>query len=503
MNISFGILGLTLLVALLLCLRGVRSATTLEQWSVGGRGFGTALVFLLLAGEIYTTFTFLGGSGWAYGKGAPAFYIISYGTVAYIMSYWLLPAIWKRGHSWKVLSQPEFFTRAYDSPLLGKIVAIVGIIALIPYLVLQLRGLGIIVSEVSEGVVSTTVAIWIGAISTVIYVVLAGIKGSALNAALKDILVLVAVVGLGIALPYHHFGGIGPMFDKIIAAKPGFLTLPETGQSSSWFVSTVLLTALGYYMWPHTFGSLFSAKDSNAFRRNAALLPIYQLILLFVFFVGFAALLVVPGLSGTDVDLSLLRIVRVTYGPWVLGFVGAAGLLTALVPGSMILMSAATMLARLFKPAQTAHTRDANGNAIIKKNDNSDLMLARWLVPVIASVAIFFTFQGGATLVSLLLMGYSMVTQLFPSMIAVLTGSRMRAAGAIAGILVGEATVAALTISKATLAVMLPSWPHVVTDLNVGVVALGLNLVAMFVVNAVMGQGRVEAKFVAANDRVP
>ncbi|MBV8261445.1 MAG: sodium:solute symporter family protein, partial [Paraburkholderia sp.] len=37
----------------------------LEQWAVGGRSFGTAFVFLLMAGEIYTTFTFLGGSGFA------------------------------------------------------------------------------------------------------------------------------------------------------------------------------------------------------------------------------------------------------------------------------------------------------------------------------------------------------------------------------------------------------------------------------------------------------
>ena len=33
---------------------------SLEQWTVGGRGFGAIFVFLLLAGEIYTTFTFLG-----------------------------------------------------------------------------------------------------------------------------------------------------------------------------------------------------------------------------------------------------------------------------------------------------------------------------------------------------------------------------------------------------------------------------------------------------------
>ena len=79
MMISLGILSATLLLALLLSVRGARSAggstsgtTSLEQWSVGNRGFGTILVFMLLAGEIYTTFTFLGGSGWAYGRGAPA-----------------------------------------------------------------------------------------------------------------------------------------------------------------------------------------------------------------------------------------------------------------------------------------------------------------------------------------------------------------------------------------------------------------------------------------------
>jgi solute:Na+ symporter, SSS family len=67
----------------------------LEQWTVGGRGFGALFVFLLMAGEIYTTFTFLGGSGFAYGKGAPAYYILCYGTLAYVISYFMLPPIWR------------------------------------------------------------------------------------------------------------------------------------------------------------------------------------------------------------------------------------------------------------------------------------------------------------------------------------------------------------------------------------------------------------------------
>ena len=65
----------------------------LEQSTVGERGFGALFVFFLTAGEIYTAFSFLGGSGFAYGKGAPAYYILCYGALAYMISYFMLPPI--------------------------------------------------------------------------------------------------------------------------------------------------------------------------------------------------------------------------------------------------------------------------------------------------------------------------------------------------------------------------------------------------------------------------
>src|SRR4051812_16552533 len=136
------------------------------------------------------------------------------------------------------------------------------------------------------------------------------------------------------------------MFTAIQAEKPGFLALPPQGESVWWFDSTVLLTSLGFYMWPHTFGSLYTAKSESAFRRNAIVLPLYQLVLLFVFFVGFAAILQVPGLTGPEIDLSLFRLSVATFPAWVVGLIGAAGVLTALVLGSMILMAAATLLAQ-------------------------------------------------------------------------------------------------------------------------------------------------------------
>jgi Na+/proline symporter len=282
----------------------------LEQWTVAGRSFGAPLVFLLMAGEIYTTFTFLGGSGFAYGRRGPVYYILCYATLAYVM--------------------------------------------------------------------------------------VSGVRGSAWTAVAKDAAILLVVVFLGIYFPLHYYRGLGAMFAAIEQAKPGFTALPERGESVWWFSSTVLLTALGFYMWPHSFGSIYTARNERVIRLNAVMLPIYQLILLFVFLIGFAAILQVPDLKGPDVDLALFKLSVKSFDPWLVGVIGAAGVLTALVPGSMILMTAATLFANnLYRMVH----RSASDAHIVN--------VAKLFVPVVALVAIYFTLVGGQTIVTLLLMGYS------------------------------------------------------------------------------------------------
>ena len=68
-----------------------------QQYIVGGRSFGTLFLWVLMAGEIYTTFTFLGIAGLTYSQGAPAFYAMAYGTCAMIIGYFLTPAVWRIG----------------------------------------------------------------------------------------------------------------------------------------------------------------------------------------------------------------------------------------------------------------------------------------------------------------------------------------------------------------------------------------------------------------------
>lgn len=476
MNIALIIIFGFLLFSIFLGIRA-RSGKDMdmEQWTVGGRGFGTMLIFLLMAGEIYTTFTFLGGSGWAYGKGGPTFYILAYGCLAYVISYFLLPKVWEYAQEHKVMSQSDFFVSIYKSPYLGILVSFVGIIAIIPYLVLQLKGLGLIVSVASYGSISATAAIWIGAISVTVYVTISGIHGSAWTAVVKDILILGVVLFLGIYLPIHYYGGFQTMFESIEANQPGFLALPEQGLSISWFISTVLLTAIGFYAWPHIQGAIYSAQNPKVFRKNAMIMPLYQLVLLFVFFVGFAAIQQVPGLTGSQMDLALLKLTIQTFDPWLVGIVGAAGLLTALVPGSMVLMAASTLLAKNIYHVLAPKT-----------SDEKIAKIARYQVPFLALIAVFFTLKGGSTLVPLLLMGFSLVTQLFPPMVLGLSKRQfVTKQGAFSGIIVGVLIVAYTTITNTTIATAIPSLPQWVKDINTGIIALIVNIFIMTIVSII------------------
>jgi hypothetical protein len=99
-----------------------------------------------------------------------------------------------------------------------------------------------------------------------------------------------------VAVPYIYFGGIGPMFAALARAKPRQLVMPgaTTNLGHTWYVSTVFLVALGFYMWPHYIGASFTAKSGDVLRRNAVIMPFYSITMPLMFFVGLAATLVLP-----------------------------------------------------------------------------------------------------------------------------------------------------------------------------------------------------------------
>jgi SSS family solute:Na+ symporter len=418
-------------------LAGVHRKMDLEQWTVGGRGFGAILMFLLMAGEVYTTFAFLGASGWAYSRGGPILYVLAYLTLAYVVSFFILPPIWEVGRKHGMQTQSDFFSILYQNKYLSGLVCVVGIASLIPYLQLQLTGVGIIVSVASFDGIGRTPAMAIAVALLVAFVFASGVRAVAWVSVVKDVLMVIAAIAIGIGIPWIHFGGIGPMFAALAHARPAHLTMPgaTANLGHSWYISTVLLTSLGFYMWPHSFGATFTAKGADTLRRNAVVMPLYTLTLAFILFAGFAAVLVAPGLPNGD--LALLTVVRSTFPPWFLGVVGGAGALTAMVPASIFILTAATLFAKnLYRP-MFAPTM----------SDDQVAKLARATVIVLGLISLCLAIYSSTTLVSLLLTGYAGVTQFFPGVVLGLFWKRVATPAVFGGLVAGIATALGLMLS--------------------------------------------------------
>jgi len=430
----FAIVGIGVVIGFL---AGVRRKMNLEQWTVGARGFGMLLMFLLMAGEIYTTFSFLGASGWAYSRGGPTLYILAYLSLGAGVSFFILPHIWELGRKYKLQTQSDFFGLRYGNKYLAAFVCVVGVIFLIPYLQLQITGLGIIVNVASFNGIGRTSAMAISVALLAAFVLASGVRAVAWISVLKDVLMLVAAVSIGIGIPYLHYGGIGPMFAALAQTRPAHLTMPgaTTSLGHSWYITTVLLSALGAYMWPHAFGAAFTAKSGDTLRRNAIVMPLYTITLAFILFAGFTAVMVVPGLP--DGDLALLTIVRQSFPAWFLGVIGGAGALTAMVPASILILTAATLFAKnlcrpIFAPTMT---------------DDQVAKLARGMVLVLSAISLYLAIHSSTTLVSLLLLGYAGVTQFFPGVVLGLYWKHVTMPGVFAGMIAGVAIVAYLILT--------------------------------------------------------
>ena len=442
-----------------------------QQYIVGGRSFGTIFLWVLLAGEIYTTFTFLGIAGMSYSQGAPAYYVMAYGTCAYVIAYFLTPAVWRVGKEHNLLTGPDFFETRYNSRALGVGTAVLYFIMIVPYVSLQLSGLQILLRIAGYGAYDATAAVVIGFIILALFVFSAGLRGTAWASVVKDLFVLGAVIFAGIAIPVRFFGSPSGMFDRVAQLHQQMLVLPPGSafHGTTWFVSTVLLSAIGFFMGPQSFNAVFSARSGDTLRRNAMLLPFYQCFLSLMLFAGLSAALIAPGLKGPAVDQSFLLVVQHYYPSWLLGLVCAAGALAALVPGSALLLGGASVI-----------TKNVAGDALgIATSDKARTMLTRVLVIVVAVLALGVWLIAKRTVVELLLLYYNGIAQFAPGVIATFIWPRATAWGVGAGIAAGLAVavpLAALNITP--------------LGINAGFVGLAANVAVLALLSLVTPRPR-------------
>jgi SSS family solute:Na+ symporter len=424
-----GYLGLTLLVGLRAGRRASRSVT---GFVAGDRDFGLLVMYFITGATVFSAFAFLGGPGWAYSRGAAAYYILAYGVLGIAPWYWVGPRAAGVGRRNGYVTQAQLITGRFPSRTLSVLLAALSVAALIPYITLQMQGAGIVIEAVTEG----HVPLWLGAALAygivLVYVLTNGVTAVGWTNTFQGVFMLIIAWTLGLYLPTRLYGGVGQMFERIATERPELLAAPGLtagGEPWSWgaYSSSILVSAVGISLWPHLFMKAFTARSDDVLRRTVVLFPTFQLFLIPVFLIGFAGVLF-PGTPETADFILPFMVLETELSPIVVGLFCAGALSASMSTGDALLHAAASV------------TVEDGVRPFRKLGDGAQRRLIQGLVVVAGVVAYGFAVSGSSSLVVLLLTAYGIVAQLAPPVVAALYWPRATTSGVLAGLVAGAAT---------------------------------------------------------------
>ena len=123
----------------------------LDEWGLGGRGFGTFIAWFLIGGDLYTAYTFIAVPATLYAGSVVGFFAVPYTIIVYPMIFLFLPRLWSVSHRHGYVTPADFVQGRYDSRPLALAVAITGILATMPYIALQLVGIQVVLEVMGMG----------------------------------------------------------------------------------------------------------------------------------------------------------------------------------------------------------------------------------------------------------------------------------------------------------------------------------------------------------------
>ena len=424
-------LALTLAIGLL---SGRRASKSVAGYVAGDRDFGLLVMYFVLGASVFSAFAFLGGPGWAYSRGAAAFYILCYGVIGIVPYFFIGPRAAEMGRRHGYVTQAQLICGRFPSRGLSLMIAVLTVAAFIPYITLQMRGAGIVIEAVTEG----NVPLWAGAALAygivTVYVLFSGVAAVGWTNTFQGIFMLTIAWTLGLYLPISLYGGVGEMFSQILEQRPELLTMPgltASGEPWSWggYSSAIIVSGVGLMMWPHLFMKAFTARSDDTLRKTVVLFPTFQLFLIPVFLIGFAGVLYPKAPPSSDFILPFM-ILNAELPAIVVGLFCAGALSASMSTGDSLMHAAASV------------TVEDGVRPYKELSDQARRRLIQALVLVVGSIAYVFAVTEGVSLVVLLLTAYGIICQLAPPIVAALYWSRATTAGVIAGFVAGSGTAA-------------------------------------------------------------
>src|ERR1700750_1736838 len=235
------------------------SGAHLDEWGLGGRNFGTWILWFLVGGDFYTAYTVIAVPALVYAVGAYGFFALPYTILVYPIVFLIMPRLWHAAQKAGHVTAADVVYGRYGSRALELAIAVTAVVATMPYIALQLVGMEVVIKALGlTGELPLAAAFVILAL----YTYSAGLRAPALIAFVKDLMIYIVVLVAVVLVPMK-LGGYAHVFDvasQAYAAKKAGGLLLKPAQYLP-YASLALGSAMAAFMYPHTLTGIFAAKS--------------------------------------------------------------------------------------------------------------------------------------------------------------------------------------------------------------------------------------------------
>ena len=381
---------------------------SMEEFALGGRGFGYFVVICTLIGIFLPASSYTGWYSWTMYEGLIAQYIVIYSIAAFFIMYLFTQRIWIWGKNFNLLTQPDFLQLRFRSKPLSYVGAVSGLLIELPWTIIELASIGWLVAAVTGGMVSREIGILIAGLVVFAYTIYGGMRSVAVAEIIKGILVLVVGIVGSILIIFKLHGGFGNMYANILAAVPQNMTFNMGGEYSYSYWNSIIITGtLGCFGWLSMFARVYTAKSVKEVKKSASGGAVFVVLMSVLLYAAAAGAILVPGAADAG-EMAFFFIAKEAFGPIFLGL--AAVMVLAAAMGFIAVITSAHSvviidnLVRPFKPNMTEASRRKASRITILVYGVICMLIAMQDLPNLAHIAII-AYEGVVQIIPVIIFG--------------------------------------------------------------------------------------------------
>lgn len=404
-----------------------------EDYFLAGRKLGTLVLFMALFGTNATAFVLIGIPGKAYHDGIGVFGLNAPVVALFTPLTFFLVGVPARRMAARLgaITPAELFAERFKSPAVGVVLFLLFTIYTVPYMVTGVIGSSLVLEQVTEGRITSSVGALGVLVIALVYTTLGGMRATAWTNVLQGVIfllfLLVAVVGIAISL-----GGPTAAMNEVAARDPDLLRVAREGafEPRRW-ASWGLLISLTVIAFPHMFVRLLAAGSSESLRTVCRLYPL-ALIALWLppVLIGVWGAAEFPGLEGRASDQIFSKMVSAHLPELLAGFGFLAVLAAVMSTLDAQLLTLSSMLVR----DVVDRIRPAEG-------PKRDVLIGRMFAVAIAAVVYWLAVSLQDSVFGIAAVSFSGYVTLTPVLFLGVRWRRFTGAGAIASMVVGTAVL--------------------------------------------------------------